>query len=75
MNKLYTVQPSDTLQDISSRFYGVSSKYQRIVNANPEIKNNNIFVGQVLIIPALIEKKTIPQKVEGSDKIGILIFY
>ena len=73
MNKLYTVQPSDTLQDISSRFYGVSSKYQRIVNANPEIKNNNIFVGQVLIIPALIEKKTIPQKVEGSDKIGILI--
>lgn len=75
MSKLYTVQQGDTLQDISSKFYGTASQYPKITQANPEIKNFKIYEGDVLIIPELIENKFVPQIVEASDKnkLSILI--
>jgi LysM repeat protein len=45
---VYTVQPGDWLARIASRF-GVS--VQAIINANPGINPNRIFVGQQIIIP------------------------
>lgn len=50
----YTVREGDTVQDLSSRFYGVPSDYPKIVNANPSIAAVDlaIFPGQILNIPA-----------------------
>jgi LysM repeat protein len=47
-NTIYTVQPGDWLARIASRF-GVT--VQAIVNANPGLNPNRIFVGQRLNIP------------------------
>ena len=52
----YTVKDGDTVQDLSTRFYGVPSDYPKIVNANPSISKNNLQIsaGQILIIPRKI---------------------
>jgi LysM repeat protein len=49
----YVVRPGDTLSSISRRFYGNTSDYLRIFNANKEhLKDpNQIKVGQELKIP------------------------
>lgn len=49
----YVVQPGDTLSKISVRFYGTSSRYMDIYNANRSSLSSpaNISVGQELIIP------------------------
>lgn len=47
----YTIQPGDSLQGISKKFYGDVNKYTLIMEAN-DIKNPDIInVGDVLIIP------------------------
>jgi LysM repeat protein len=50
----YTVKPGDTLSKIAQHFYGSSSEYMKIFNANRDklIDPNKIFPGQDLIIPA-----------------------
>lgn len=47
----YTVQPGDTLGKIAKEFYGDSSKYTLIVEANGLSNPNAIRVGQELTIP------------------------
>ena len=49
----YTVREGDTVEDLSTRFYGVPSEYPKIVNANPSISKTelDIFPNQTLIIP------------------------
>lgn len=51
--RTYVVQPGDTLSKISIRFYGTSSRYMDIYNANTNILSSpaNIAVGQELVIP------------------------
>jgi LysM repeat protein len=51
--RTYVVQPGDTLGRISARFYGTSSRYMDIYNANRDrlASPNSITVGQTLIIP------------------------
>ena len=51
--KTYTVQKSDTLQKISSKFYGTTKKWTKIYNANRDkLKSpEKIYPGQVLVIP------------------------
>jgi nucleoid-associated protein YgaU len=48
----YTVQSGDTLVKIAEQFYGNSSLWTLIRNANPGIDPNNLQVGQQLQIPA-----------------------
>lgn len=50
-NKTHTVQSGDTLWGIAKKYYGNGSQYQKIVSANPSIKNPNlIYPGQVFTI-------------------------
>jgi nucleoid-associated protein YgaU/chitinase len=46
----YTVQSGDTLASIAQRFYGDSSQWTLIQNANPGINPNNLQIGQLLLI-------------------------
>jgi len=50
---IITVKKGDTLESIAKRFYGNSSKYQRIINANYKIKNKHtpLHIGQKIYIP------------------------
>ena len=52
-SKMYTVQKGDTLSEIAEKFYGESSKYPQIFEANrPMLKDpDEIYPGQVLRIP------------------------
>jgi len=47
------VKKGDTLESIAKRFYGNSSKYQRIIDANHKIKNKYtiLHIGQKIYIP------------------------
>ncbi|EPR10482.1 LysM peptidoglycan-binding domain-containing protein [Ruminiclostridium papyrosolvens] len=51
-DKVYTVKAGDTLGKISAKFYGDSSKYKKIYEANKDrIKNPNmIYEGQKIVI-------------------------
>ena len=51
--RTYTVRPGDTLGKISIRFYGTSSRYMDIYNANRDVLTtpSSLRVGQVLRIP------------------------
>ena len=48
-----TVQPGDTLVSISRKFYKSSVRWQRILDANPDIlsKPSDLKPGQMLVIP------------------------
>jgi len=56
----YTVQKNDTLQKISSKFYGTTKKWNKIFEANKDkLKGSNkIYPGQVLDIPSEGMKET-----------------
>ncbi len=45
----YIIQPGDTLYKIS-QMYGVS--VQEIIDANPNINPYNLYVGQIIQVPA-----------------------
>jgi LysM repeat protein len=47
----YTVQPGDSLWEISRRYYGDGSQYMRIANANGINNPSLIRTGQWLVIP------------------------
>ncbi len=52
-DQTYTVQRGDTLSKIALDFYGDAHKYPVIQKANNLADPNRIWVGQVLVIPAL----------------------
>lgn len=54
-DKYYTVQKKDTLQKISSKFYGTTKKWKMLYNANTDVlKNpNKVYPGMKIKIPAL----------------------
>ncbi len=45
----YVIQPGDTLYKIS-QMYGVT--VQEIINANPNVNPYNLYVGQIIQVPA-----------------------
>lgn len=51
--RMVTVRKGDTLASIAKRFYGDSSKYKKIVNANYKIKNEHtpLHIGQKIYVP------------------------
>ena len=51
--KSYTVQEGDTLSIIAKKFYGASSRWKEIAEANKETLPNpkKLKLGQVLVIP------------------------
>ena len=50
--RIIVVKPGDTLNKISQRAYGDANSYQKIFDANPDIKRaDRIYVGQKLRIP------------------------
>ncbi|HMR64200.1 MAG TPA: LysM peptidoglycan-binding domain-containing protein, partial [Anaerolineae bacterium] len=49
----YTIQRGDTLGRIAQRFYGDARKYPVIQRANNISNPSRIWIGQVLVIPAL----------------------
>jgi len=51
--RMVTVRKGDTLAIIAKRFYGDSSKYKKIVNANYKIKNEHtpLHIGQKIYVP------------------------
>ena len=52
-SRTYVVKPGDSLSRISFRFYGTTSRYMEIYNANRDQLSSpsNIKVGQTLVIP------------------------
>ncbi|MDR0932489.1 MAG: LysM peptidoglycan-binding domain-containing protein [Victivallales bacterium] len=50
-NQTYTVRAGDTPGSIARQFYGSSSKYPKIMEANQLSGSGNLRVGQQLIIP------------------------
>lgn len=44
----YTIKRGDSLYSIANKF---STSIQRIITANPNITPNNIFVGQIIVVP------------------------
>lgn len=49
-NITHIVQSGQNLSTISEEFYGTSNEFQRIIDAN-NLQTDNLYVGQVLIIP------------------------
>jgi nucleoid-associated protein YgaU len=49
--RTYTVQPGDTLADISTLFYGAPEHWRRITTANPAVDPARLSPGTVLSIP------------------------
>lgn len=49
-NITHIVQAGQNLSTISEQFYGTSNEFQRIIEAN-NLQTDNLYVGQVLIIP------------------------
>jgi len=47
----YTIQPGDTLADISIRFYGSTEKIMEICEQNDITNPNTIFIGQEIELP------------------------
>ena len=45
---LYTVKPRDTLYSIAKKY---NTTVQRILFANPEITPNQLFIGQIIVVP------------------------
>lgn len=56
--RIYTVRKGDSLQKIAKKFYGKSSKWQKIYNANKNkvSKSNKVKAGTNLFIPAMTYK-------------------
>lgn len=57
MSEIYTVQEGDTIEDLAIQFYGLPTESIIIINANPliHLQANQIFEGQELIIPDILE--------------------
>jgi nucleoid-associated protein YgaU len=49
--RTYTVQPGDTLADISVLFYGAPEAWRQIIAANPGLDPAKLVPGTVLVIP------------------------
>jgi putative sterol carrier protein len=56
----YTVQSGDTLAQIARKIYGDPYKYPLIQNANNIDNAGRIWVGQVLVIPRIVEVSPAP---------------
>jgi len=56
----YTVQGGDTLSQIARKVYNDPYKYPVIINANQLDKSGKIFVGQILVIPAITPVSSVP---------------
>ena len=54
-SRTYTVQPGDTLGAIARNMYGSAAKYPIIAEANNITDPRRLWVGKVLVIPALPE--------------------
>ena len=59
----YTVGKNDTLQKISTKFYGTSKKWMKIYEANKDVLRgpDKVYPGQVLNIPELPKTKFEPE--------------
>ncbi len=62
----YTVAKNDTLQKISSKFYGTTKKWMKIYEANKDVLRgpNKLYPGQVLNIPIGLKQNISSQKMQ-----------
>ncbi len=51
--KTHIVSKGETLGDISKEYFGTTTKWKQIVDANPGVRPENLKVGQSLVIPDL----------------------
>jgi len=49
--RLHTVQKDEYLVDISEKYYGTTTRWKAIADANPGVNPNRLLVGQKLVIP------------------------
>lgn len=49
--RVHVVAKDEYLIDISEKYYGTTSKWKRIADANPGVNPNRLMVGQKLVIP------------------------
>lgn len=69
-NKVHTVTSGETLESVSTRYYGTFTKWRDILNANPQLMSRKkasdgsplIYPGDVLLIP---ENVSVPAEVES----------
>jgi len=68
----YVVQPGDTLESIATKFYRT---VEAILDANPQINDNEVSVGQQIVIPAQEENypttTILPQCGPAGDNIQV----
>ena len=50
--RIYTIQPGDSLADISLAFYGTPDHWRRIADANPGTSAGVLKAGTAIVIPA-----------------------
>jgi nucleoid-associated protein YgaU len=58
--KTHIVSKGETLGDISKEYFGTTTKWKQIIEANPGVRPENLKVGQSLIIPDLPVTGTAP---------------
>ncbi len=51
--RYHTIKRGDTLGEISQRYYGTMTHWQKIVQANPKLEPKRLTVGMKIIIPPL----------------------
>lgn len=51
--KTHIVSKGETLGDISKEYFGTTTKWKQIVEANPGVRPENLKVGQSLVIPEI----------------------
>ncbi|MCX5700187.1 MAG: LysM peptidoglycan-binding domain-containing protein [Candidatus Omnitrophica bacterium] len=63
----YTVEKNDTLQKISTKFYGTSKKWMKIYEANKDVLKgpDKVYPGQVINIPELQGTQTLKEPTEN----------
>lgn len=56
-DKVHRVKSGETLSSIANRYYGDSTKYKFILNANPKLRGKTLREGMVLKIPAVPQRQ------------------
>jgi peptidoglycan LD-endopeptidase CwlK len=67
----YTVRQGDTLGAIARRFYGATSRFRLIVDANRIGNPDRLRVGQKLVIPELTNHPPLPAPAPPADSISL----
>ena len=70
--RLYTINPGDTLSDISLAWFGTSLRWQDILDANPGLNPKRMRVGHRITLPAKLQPASPGRRVASAPPKGDL---